>query len=563
MRFFLIFILFQQVLYGQNFKWAIGEGSEVLGGDFGIANVTDANGNIYTVGCFRDTVDFDPGVGVYNLITHGGQDIFIQKLDSNGSFVWAKGFGGIGGDIAQDMTMDDFGNVYITGIYSYTADFDPGPSTYNLTSPGGFDAYLAKINSAGNLVWARNISGTGYEYGQAVCTDNFNNVYLTGIFNDVVDFDPGTGVYNLSTPGNYEVFLEKFNSSGNMLWVKQFTGNSDGNVTTVSCDLSGNIYLGGNFYGTIDLDPGTGTQNHSSNGVQDMFIVKLNSAGNYLWGKTFGSTGSDLAISLCTDNTASIFATGVFMNTVDFDSGTGVQNLVSNGSSDAFILKLTSAGNLVWAKSIGGPFQDEGFSIISSSTGNIYLSGSFEGTADLCPGAWVYNCTSNGAEDGYVLKMNSSGDYQWAATFGGPEYDAAFGMAIDDWENIIITGTFNEICDFDPGWDVYNLISNGEGDIFIQKMGSELFTGIAEPEGYLELQIYPNPSNGSIHFTWDNSYQTPEISIYNMQGQIVFSKFLLRQQESINVGGLSAGIYNVVFRSGEKMTNKKLIVQRE
>ena len=152
--------LFQVVpAHGQNFVWA----KQMGGGNFDVGSgvALDGSGNVYTTGFFRGTADFDPGAGVFDLTSTsaGFEDIFVSKLDSNGNFVWAKKMGGTGGDGAHSVAVDGSGNVYTTGFFSGTADFDPGPGTFNLTSAGFNAIFVSKLDSNGNFVWAKQMGG--------------------------------------------------------------------------------------------------------------------------------------------------------------------------------------------------------------------------------------------------------------------------------------------------------------------------------------------------------------------------------------------------------------------
>ncbi|MCF6285500.1 MAG: hypothetical protein L3K26_09955, partial [Candidatus Hydrogenedentes bacterium] len=138
---------------GVEFGFAAGMGG--TSGDEGLAVAVDGAGNVYTTGYFQGTVDFDPGAGVSNLTSAGTKDIFVQKLDSAGNFVWAKGFGGTDNDRGFGIVVDASGNVFSTGEFSGTVDFDPGLGVTELSSAGGLDVFVQKLDAAGDFVWAK------------------------------------------------------------------------------------------------------------------------------------------------------------------------------------------------------------------------------------------------------------------------------------------------------------------------------------------------------------------------------------------------------------------------
>ena len=366
-----------------DFLWAKGIGGTGLDAGYRIA--VDSNGNVYTTGLFSGTVDFDPGVSIFNLTSAGSSDIFVSKLNSGGDFVWAKSMGGTGSDEGHDITVDSNGNVYIAGFFSGTADFDPGADTSNLTSAGSVDIFVSKLDSSGDFLWAKSMGGTGFDNVYCITLDSSGNVYTTGFFYATVDFDPGIGIANLTSVGSGDIFVSKLNSNGDFIWAKSMGGTTDDSGFGITVDSSNNVYATGAFSGTADFDPSAGTSNLTSLGSVDIFVSKLNSSGDFIWAKSMGGTGDDQGNSITIDPSGNIYTTGYFYGTADFDPGAGTSNLTSVGSGDIFVSKLDSNGNFVWAKSMGGTDYDQGSSISVDSSGNVYTSGAFSGIVDFDP----------------------------------------------------------------------------------------------------------------------------------------------------------------------------------
>jgi hypothetical protein len=430
----------------------------------------DSSGNVYTTGIFSGTADFDPGTGVSNLTSAGGDDVFISKLNSDGSFAWAKSWGGTDYDGVSGLKVDSSGNVYTTGTFYGTADFDPGTGVSNLTSAGDSDVFISKLNSDGSLAWAKSWGGTVYDYANSLEVDSSGNVYSTGTFFGTADFDPGTGVSNLTSAGGYDVFISKLNSDGSFAWAKSWGGTGSDNVKSLKVDSSGNVYTTGTFQGTVDFDPGTGVSNLTSAGGNDVFISKLNSDGSFAWAKSFGGTVSDSVNILQVDSSGNVYTTGTFSGTADFDPGTGVSNLTSAGGDDVFISKLNSDGSFAWAKSLGGTNFDGVSGLKVDSSGNVYTTGYFSGTADFDPGTGVSNLTSAGSVDVFISKLNSDGSFAWAKSLGGTNYDYVNSLEVDSSGNVYTNGTFSGTADFDPGTGVSNLTSAGSDDVFVVKL---------------------------------------------------------------------------------------------
>ena len=215
--------------------------------DEGYSITVDIAGNIYTTGCFSQSSDFDPGTGTYYLNAAGGKDIFISKLNSLGNFVWARQFGGSSDDVGNSITVDASGNIYFTGYFQGTADFNPGPATFNLTSSGDYDVFVCKISSSGNLIWARQIGGNSEDVGNSIAIDTAGNVYTTGYFQGTADFNPGTGTYYLSTPGGNNIFISKLDPSGNYIWAEQLGDGTIAKANSIAYNNSGYIYITGSF----------------------------------------------------------------------------------------------------------------------------------------------------------------------------------------------------------------------------------------------------------------------------------------------------------------------------
>ncbi len=402
-------IFIQKLDSNGNFVWAKKMGG--AGDDIGMSVKTDNNSNVYTTGYFESTVDFDPGVGTTNLTSAGGTDIFIQKLDSNGNLIWVKQIGGTSEDRGYSITVDNCGNIYTTGYFMGTVNFDPGVGTTNLTSAGLSDMFIQKLDSSGNLIWVKQMGGNNfaYVYGYSITTDSIGNVYTTGRFRRTADFDPGAGTTNLTSASSnyYDIFIQKLDTSGNLIWAKRMGGNSSDYGYSITTDNIGNVYTTGTFKGTVDFDPNTGTTNLTSAGNHDIFIQKLDSSGILVWVKQMGGTNTDKVSSITTDNIGNIYTTGYFKGIADFDPGVGITNLTSAGLEDIFIQKLDTSGNLVWVKQMGNTIGDDcAYCITTDIKDNIYTTGYFKGTTDFDPGAGTSNLTSVGWGDAFIQKLN-------------------------------------------------------------------------------------------------------------------------------------------------------------
>ena len=466
---FAILITIQVNAQDPSFEWARSAG--VSNNDYGNSITTDDLNNVYITGRFDGVVDFDPGAGISTLTSNGGSDIFIQKLDSDGNFIWAKSMGGTASDYGLSITTDASNNVYATGRFSRTVDFDPSTSTANLTSVGSFDIFVLKLDKNGNFEWAKSFGGSSGDYGYSVSINNSNQVLITGYFRNTVDFDPSTNTFNLISKGGYDIFIEKLDSDGNFIWAKSVGGTASDYGYSIISDRFDNIYISGRYSSTVDFDPNVGTFNSTAVGGTDVYIEKLDANGNFIWVKTIEGTSNGYGNSLDIDTSGNILLTGRFRGTMDFDPSSSNFNITAV-SYDIFIQKLDQNGDFIWAKSFTGSGSNEGNYLRTDKAGNIYVTGRFENSADFDPGASTLNLTAIGDNDIFIAKLDPFGDILWSRSVGGTGKDYSYSLAIDQLENIYLTGYFSDTVDFDPDSSTFNLTSNGSRDVFIQKLAS-------------------------------------------------------------------------------------------
>jgi len=477
--FFIVFILGTLNTLAQPdaiYQWAKGIGGS--DGDQSFSIAVDGLGNVYITGVFRDTVDFDPGAGTANLTAVGFEDIFFAKYDNSGNYIWANRMGSAFNDnFSYSIAVDSSGNVHITGYYSGTVDFDPGVGTVNLTSASNSDIFFAKYDNNGNYLWANGIGSGGLNsgIGKSITVDNSGNVYITGRFESTVDFDPDTGIANLTSVGWKDAFFAKYDSNGNYIWAKGI--GSSGFLTNdegygIALDSSGNVYITGIFMDTADFNPGIDTFNLIATvpPYGNIFFAKYDNNGNFIWAKNFGGSMSEVSRSIDVDGLGNVYITGYFQDTADFDPGVGTANLTSIGNRDIFFAKYDDNGDYIWANSIGGSNMNEGNGIALDNFGNVYITGYFQDTADFDPGAGTANLISAASwgED-FFAKYDNSGNYLWAKGISYTGGALGNDITVDDLGNVYITGNFMGIADFDPGPGTSNLISVGSSDIFFAK----------------------------------------------------------------------------------------------
>jgi len=490
-------IFIQKLDASGNLVWVHTFGSSSY--DYGWYVSTDNEDNVLVTGRFEDTIDFDPSGNTLNLNGGSFGNTFIAKYSANGSLLFAKSFYGEGSNTGTSINSDDEGNIYCSGVFTGTVDFDPSANVYEETANGNdSDAYIAKFDGSGSFIWVKVFGNNETCQVRETVVDQNGDLVSVGNFHNTVDFDPNGGVLNLTSAGNSDNFVQKLDSDGNLIWAVSYGGNSLDEAMAITTAENGDIYTGGQFLGTADFDPGTASENISANGGSYLFIQKLTSNGDYLWAHGCG----------------------------DPNAGTSI---VDELSVDAW--------------------------------GNVYAVGDGQGTFDVDPGANSTLWSSNGGSDGFLAQYSSQGEYLWSANIGSTSFDGANSIAIDSEQYLYCTGSFQGTTDFDPSSGSFTMTPDHSVDSYILKL-KPLYASNQEVNGGRSgLSVYPNPlMNGELlTIEIPKEEDISEIVILDIQGKEV-SSFFISQKETISCS-LRNGIYFVSFmnNNGIKKTQKLIV----
>lgn len=432
------------------------------------AIVTNAANDIYVVGRFRETADFDMNAAVASLSSPSNYDGFVAKYDLNGALIWAMNIGATGtgeNTIAHDIAVDVDGNIVVVGAFrGANVNFAPrggvGTTLTSTNTGSATDAFVAKYNPAGQCIWAIGMGSTSSsDEFLGVDVDAVNNIYVTGRLDDNtgggININPlGTAQFLSTASNSSDAVLIKYDPNGIHQWDLSIgdTGIDYGHDVHVVGNL---VYLGGRFQGTsTNFNPqGTAIQRTSAGGY-DAYLAQYNTAdGLCNWVVNFGSSGTERVEKIEVDAGGNVYITGAFQNTVDLDPIGGGSSISSQGSSnDIFVSKYTASGVNVWGFGIGDGNSDEGFDL-SIDGSNVYLTGYFEGTMDFDPSANTANITAQTggtAEETFLAKYTTNGIYVNAFAIEGPSNDRAYGVTARNG-SIYLTGFFRgSNVDFDP-----------------------------------------------------------------------------------------------------------------
>ncbi|MCC6151783.1 MAG: SBBP repeat-containing protein [Planctomycetes bacterium] len=420
-------------------------------------------------------------------------------------FGWAFCVGDLGNDVATRIAADSADNIYVTGYFEGTVDFDPGPGVVSRTSAGMQDIFVAKYSPVGALLWVDAFGSSNDDRGFDLCTDAAGNVYITGQFWHSVDFDPGPGttILTVTFPGGGgapDPFVLKLDTSGALVWARNFGGASNDEGRAIRVDSTGNVYVAGLYYNYVgipnDFDPGPAVltlPSAATSGWKDIFVSKFDAAGILVWASGIVGAWVKGVADIEVDSLGRVLICGDYQQTVDFDPGTGTQNRTT-ASQDGFVLQLTANGGFDWVETLGNSTGASAVSVSCVLPGpldTLTICGQFwNGPVDLDPSSGVSNQTAIGNSDMFFARWDSSHGLTWLRTIGStsatsPEY--ALDLITDPNGNLYIAGQYQGNTDFDPGSGVFTL--NGLTD-------TSSFSLILDSSGdFVWAGSYGNPSD--------------------------------------------------------------------
>ena len=571
------------------FQWAkdLGGATEY---DFAQAVATDDAGNVYVGGEFSTSMAVPGGP---TLSTASAGPAYIIKYSPTGAYIWARNFGelGLAGvDCDVEAIRAKGGNIYIAGIFRGTSDFNTW-GTHDLKTAGGdYDAYLAKWDTDGNYVFARQIKGGGtWDIAKDISLDPFDNIYVTGYSNSSsLTFDPlSTSTSTVTAPGgggNYDMFLAKYSNAGAYLWGKVIGGTGDDRGLGI--DVSNNaLFVTGQFSNTVDFDSWGTTASFTSTGGTDVFLTQYNFSAAYLCGFSVGASGiDDIGYGLTHDPAGNVFTCGQFGGTgVDFNSGSGTLLLTSYGGNDAYMAKYAMCGSPAicdtnyFHHDTTGCASEVGIPLWAPAGFATYLWSTGSGLSNISVGAagayWVKSTSG----------CNMNVDTFQVTILSAPAVSAISGIdTICPGDTVLLTdittgGAWNSsdttvasisgtghVVGIAPGastisYTVTNACGSNMAVLpFFVRTASECITEVGRQPGAETkaiLHIYPNPGKyGNVRVSLSSVIQEPvHIIITNAVGEVV-EKIAGSTNADIAIKlAVQAGIYfvNVVTIHGQ------------
>ena len=353
--------------------------------------ITDNSDNLYLTG-------FTTGTFPNNNNFGGSSDAFVAKYNKTGTQFWVQQFGSFKADTTWAISTDG-NNIYVTG--------QTEGSLLGNSNLGSEDAFVVKYDASGAQIWVKQFGSSELDSAYEISVDSTGNSYLVGATEGVLP--------NNNKLGNTDAFIAKYDAGGTQIWIKQFGSSESDQAKAITID-NNNIYVTGYTYGSLS--------NNGNLGNEDAFIAKYNVNGTQLWTKQFGTSSTDFAGKINIDYSGNIYVMGTTEGSLP-----GISNL---GQADAFIAKYDANGTQTWIKQFGSSAGELVAGIITDSSGNVYVSGTTEGS--------LYNNSNLGITDGFLAKYNASGTQLWVKQFGSSSIDGVSGISLDSSNNIYITG---------------------------------------------------------------------------------------------------------------------------
>ena len=459
----------------KNFLWV----KTFVNSDFNghIKMKLDNQGNILLIGNpFNHIMDYDPDTTATENRTYLS---YILKLDNDGNFVWVKGIENqtLAQSIFTDVELDTWGNIHIAGAFKGIIDINFDQAV-NGMSAANWESYILKVNPNGDFLWVKDVGPYMY-FGPPtdIAVDYAGNIYRTAQFDGSIDVDPDSTFYLLNGAGSY---LLKLDSAGHFMWAKQYTNIAPTEITTSS---NGAIYFTGSFTDTANFNPNATAYNLTSIGNSDIFISKLTENGNLTWVKSFGGTLNDKGANLTLDPSENIYLTGYFEGTANFSTDTNLLTYQSNGSTDLFISKLDSSGNMLFTKVIGG-VATENVSDIKYSNDDIYIGGAYTELIDFDFGPGIQS------------------EHSYASTYIGELFVLKLKQAVSVFSSAdTITICMGDTIMLNSGYPIGNSWNTGDTTQFIHVATSGIYSVSVNNGAFISDTIVVNvilPNSGTI-----------------------------------------------------------------
>ena len=370
--------------------------------------VVDSASQVGVVGSFEGTADLDPGAGVFQKVSKGGHDIFVLRLLPDGNLQWGWADGDSEDDMGFAITADSRWGLYVTGKYEGKIFFQSfGSLTYDITSIGGSDVFVARFSNSGHLSWVNSFGGEEDDSGTDLDLDIRDNVFVVGTFAGLADLDPLHTSTETRSHGRDDIFISLMTWNGASLWQNYMGGTGNESNAKIWVELDGAFFVSGEFENSADFDTLRDGGEITSRGGKDIFLVRFAPApGREMqWVRGIGGPQNELLAGLVEDTFGHPYVLGSYRSTVDFDLGDGVTELTSSGGADIFLAKYTRLGDLRRVQGLINPQDDRASALAIPASNDVLIAGSYSGTLDLGNGLSINTGKPDGVYNAFVARF--------------------------------------------------------------------------------------------------------------------------------------------------------------
>ena len=548
-----LFLSFTIPLSAQfNLDWAFSVGTPDLQGygQSDVFHITDSSGNIYITARYPDVIDFDPSIINQSIFSNGGQQPFIAKYDKNGNYLWAKNIPETPGIIISCMAVDGNMDIVVSGMLTQLTDFDPSGSAYTLNPTGvNNTAFLAKYNTSGSLIWAKTYSATGFHQPRNLITDNDNNIYSVGYFNDSINFATGAGASWAEV--DYGTYISKYDQNGEHVWGGAIDSLFTGSPTKIFLETDdSSLYVSTKAFRSIDADISpSGQYTLVSNDSYDHVVMKYGlNAGEFKWAFRVGGLGLEEGGYVAVDDQNIYLAAyfyGTMLNINLTDSSDYMGSI--NGGANVFLASYDKEDlTFNWGRRVVASEGDSFVGGIGLSDNGILVAGRYRGITDFDPSSGTYELAPSSWVSTFVASYTKQdGSLGWVSDSDDSHDFNSFTYA-KSAKRGVFCGVFIDTIDVDFEAGVSNLISSGNKNMYLSTHGN-LATSINTLNKKLNINLYPNPT-ADVLYVRTNSFETLHYAIFDGLGRMI-KKSCFVGSGAINTQELAPGVYYLRLRN--------------
>lgn len=576
-----------------------------------VKTTQDDSGNIYNIGYYAGTVDFDPSANKYELTSDVDVDqgyVFIQKLSPNKELVWVRSLGNKNSYIdINSADMDSDGNIYLAGGYGGTLFIGSGLSAIH-PHRGEVDCFAAKYDRNGSLQWGKSF-GTDKSEDIDEIKVKSGRLLLIGNYEKELDVDWNASQTLLTPNEDQETFTAVYSLDGTLQWAKTLEG-AVSNASSITEDTEGNVIISGNFY------------NPNNNDIRDVFVYKYSGTGLFRWFKTLKTNTYAISTDLHTRPNGDIIISGMYSGTMDCNPRVDVSvNQTSNGGQDYFLVGLDQDGDYLWNQNFGSKGQENNLKVEVSSSGEIFLAGRYNGTIDFNQG--IGSAISSPTNDFalFIMKLNTQNELQYVYSYDGI---VSVNSICNVGQTVFLGGSINTDIDFRNGVTTNYSLSDGHflstiftecnidtklknaanileteaagtyqwldcsnGFIPIANATASIYTATQDGSyavqitdgncvdtsecivlrkvdvpnlSLADIRIYPNPTRGHFRITLPQA-SSGTLHIYDQQGKEIHSQQLVNSHTADVQMDAKPGIYTVHCTSSKGVYTSRLLIQ--